>query len=239
MLPLLIAHRGYSSRYPENSFQAYEEALRAGADGFECDLRISSDEELILFHDHNLLRLTGERGRVESSSFERLKKLRVLGSEPIPSLEEVLNEFDCPIINLEIKSSPHHKKLVNKLVKILEKSRPKSEIVISSFSIPILCDLSKAGASKYVRSLALVFDDIQMPSFGEALSLDFLSNWNVRLSGAQGFHESKDFKENYWVWTVNRPNDLNSLLRFKAAPKGIVTDRPLEIRQYLALPTRP
>src|SRR5213078_1433870 len=48
---LIFGHRGSPKRFPENTVASFEEALRAGADGFETDLRLLADKTPILFHD--------------------------------------------------------------------------------------------------------------------------------------------------------------------------------------------
>lgn len=51
---LIFGHRGSPRRYPENTLSSFDEALRAGADGFETDLRLLSDKTAVLFHDDEL-----------------------------------------------------------------------------------------------------------------------------------------------------------------------------------------
>lgn len=51
---LIFGHRGSPARFPENTIESFEETLRAGADGFETDLRLLSDDEAVLFHDDEL-----------------------------------------------------------------------------------------------------------------------------------------------------------------------------------------
>src|SRR5436190_23888097 len=51
---LIYGHRGSPRRFPENTLASFEEALRAGADGFETDLRLLSDGTAILFHDDEI-----------------------------------------------------------------------------------------------------------------------------------------------------------------------------------------
>src|SRR6187549_701589 len=48
---LIFGHRGSPGRYPENTLASFDEALRAGADGFETDLRLLSDHTAVLYHD--------------------------------------------------------------------------------------------------------------------------------------------------------------------------------------------
>src|SRR5512142_1002907 len=51
---LIFGHRGSPRRFPENTIASFDEALRAGADGFETDLRLLSDNTAILYHDDEL-----------------------------------------------------------------------------------------------------------------------------------------------------------------------------------------
>lgn len=55
----LIAHRGYSGRYPENTLLAYEAAVQHGAQCFELDLQMSNDGVPFLHHDETLMRMAG------------------------------------------------------------------------------------------------------------------------------------------------------------------------------------
>lgn len=61
---LIYGHRGSPKRYPENTLRSFDEALRAGADGFETDLRLLFDRTAVLYHDDEL-----EDADVESLTF--------------------------------------------------------------------------------------------------------------------------------------------------------------------------
>ncbi len=58
MKPLILGHRGASSLAPENSLQGIEKAHEIGVDGVEVDVQLSADDELVLFHDRDLVRTT-------------------------------------------------------------------------------------------------------------------------------------------------------------------------------------
>jgi len=90
----IIAHRGFSARYPENTLLAFQKALEAGVDGIETDVRLSADREVVLFHDNDLARITGTEGRVETFTLEALKALDAGKGERIPTLEELLMLID-------------------------------------------------------------------------------------------------------------------------------------------------
>ena len=56
---LLMAHRGANRQAPENTLTAFRLALEAGCDGCECDVQLSHDGTLVVFHDETLQRLAG------------------------------------------------------------------------------------------------------------------------------------------------------------------------------------
>ena len=61
--PILLAHRGFSGHYPENSPIAFQMAVeKTAAQGFESDVHISKDGELVIFHDATLERTSNGTG---------------------------------------------------------------------------------------------------------------------------------------------------------------------------------
>ena len=56
--PIILAHRGLTSKAPENTLVAGELASEMGADGWEVDIRMSADGKLFLMHDKNFIRTT-------------------------------------------------------------------------------------------------------------------------------------------------------------------------------------
>ena len=76
-LPELVAHRGYTLHYPENTLAGVQAAIDAGARYVEVDVQLSSDKGPVLFHDRNLKRLCGVDGMVHEFSLQRLRNLRV------------------------------------------------------------------------------------------------------------------------------------------------------------------
>lgn len=62
MIPMNIAHMGFSAKYPENTILSFQKALEAGADGIGIDVRMSRDGELVILHDQELARTTNAAG---------------------------------------------------------------------------------------------------------------------------------------------------------------------------------
>jgi len=87
---LIIAHRGYSSRHPENSALAFEKAIDAGADFIETDLRFSLDGTIVCYHDPDLKRIAGRADAIENLKAQDLKKVSLLNGQSILSLQDVL-----------------------------------------------------------------------------------------------------------------------------------------------------
>jgi glycerophosphoryl diester phosphodiesterase len=74
--PVLIAHRGYSGQYPENTLLAYKEAYEHGAKYMELDLQLSADRVPFVHHDANLKRMSGVDLDIRDTKSKQIKTLR-------------------------------------------------------------------------------------------------------------------------------------------------------------------
>jgi len=74
-LPQVVAHRGASSETAEHTLRAYVAALDAGAEGLECDVRLTADGHLVCVHDRDLRRTAARKGLVSTSNLEDLEAL--------------------------------------------------------------------------------------------------------------------------------------------------------------------
>ncbi|MEV1286692.1 glycerophosphodiester phosphodiesterase family protein [Micromonospora sp. NPDC049679] len=73
--PLVFAHRGSSATLPEHTLAAYLQAIKEGADGLECDVRLTRDGHLVCVHDRRLDRTSNGRGRVSAKTLAELDRL--------------------------------------------------------------------------------------------------------------------------------------------------------------------
>jgi len=71
---LIYAHRGASASFPEHTFAAYEGAVAEGADGFECDVRITKDEIPVLWHNASMLERAGNTGLIAEMSYKEVSR---------------------------------------------------------------------------------------------------------------------------------------------------------------------
>ena len=104
--PAGFAHRGlhYGSGFPENSLIAFAAALEAAA-GIECDVRLTADNRVVVFHDADAWRMCSSRLVIGKSKHAELGRLRV-GEGPIPTLESLLGLVDgrAPLL-IEVKTA--------------------------------------------------------------------------------------------------------------------------------------
>lgn len=73
--PKIFAHRGASAEFPEHTRAAYLQALEDGADGVECDVHLTKDEQIVLLHDSTLDRTSTGTGAVADHTLEQLRAL--------------------------------------------------------------------------------------------------------------------------------------------------------------------
>lgn len=141
----IIAHRGIHDniKIPENSLKAFEIAINKNIP-IELDIHLTKDNELIVFHDDNLKRMTNIEKNIEELTTDEIKKYKLLNTkEKIPTLIEVLNLVKGKVlIDIEIKGKKRIKKLIETLLKKLKNYS--GEIIIKSFNPKIVKELKQA-----------------------------------------------------------------------------------------------
>lgn len=98
-----ISHRGYCRRFTENTLSAFREAVAEGFRHLETDLRLSSDRQVVLFHDEDLVRIAGKKIKISEESLADLQKIKLPCGEKIPRLSDFLTEFGSLRWTLDIK----------------------------------------------------------------------------------------------------------------------------------------
>ena len=140
----IIAHRGLSGIYPENTMLAFSKAVEAGADGIELDVHLSSDGEVIIIHDESLKRTAGIDRPVSSMTRSELERTNAgktrdgsFGLTPIPSLEEYLSFIkDTGLYtNIELKTAPvYYPGIEEKTLALVRHFSLEDRIIFSSFN---------------------------------------------------------------------------------------------------------
>nr|WP_206205885.1 glycerophosphodiester phosphodiesterase family protein [Thermococcus sp. Bubb.Bath] len=138
---MVLGHRGYSAKYPENTLLAFRKAIEAGADGVELDVWLTKDGEVVVIHDDSVDRVSSGTGKVKEMTLEELKSLDFGNGEKILTLEEVFKALPDAIINVELKDID----AVKKTAELIKANNPE-RILVSSFNIDALREYRKYDA---------------------------------------------------------------------------------------------
>lgn len=135
-LDLDYAHRGLHDSQeliPENSMAAFKEAVKHNL-AIELDIHLTSDNQVVVFHDESLERICHVKGTIEDSTFEELEKLHLLGTdERIPLLSDVLKYINgrVPLL-IELKLPTRDTRLCFYALKLLKQYQ--GPFLIQSFN---------------------------------------------------------------------------------------------------------
>jgi glycerophosphoryl diester phosphodiesterase len=144
--PLVLGHRGYRARYPENTLLAFREAMAAGADGVECDVQKTADGQYVVIHDQSVDRVTGVHGDVARMSLAELQGLDFGSGETIPLLGDLLRELPPgSYLDLELKEETLRPEDAEPIALLLDSCRGRRDLMISSFDASLLHPFKKRG----------------------------------------------------------------------------------------------
>lgn len=252
--PALIAHRGWVpidaavEGIFDNTRQAFEHAVDAGADVLETDTQITADGHAVLFHDPTLKRLTGEDLSIRDLNLPDLRaRLRDRGE--LLTLEEALHAFPESRFNIDVKDGAlaesvgrtvgrHSKRVL--LTSFSDAARRRTLDVARETSATNLRPATSAGREttlRLVRELMVPRPLRSVKRIGTILhEIDALQlpEWYgpVRLPSQSVLRYAHDHGVQVHVWTVNEPERMKILL--KHGVDGIITDRIDIARSVLA-----
>jgi glycerophosphoryl diester phosphodiesterase len=136
--PIIIAHRGFSAKYIENSFESYDEAIKAGADTVECDIRSCKSGELVLMHDKTTDRTCKVDGKISTLTLDEIKKIPLRNNQEIPTLLEFLGKYRGKVKMMWDVKTPIAAK---ELVSLIRKYKLHNDVFISSEITTLLIDI--------------------------------------------------------------------------------------------------
>jgi len=128
--PIAFAHRGGATHAPENTWPAFEHAVKLGYAYLETDARATSDGKLMAFHDRNLERLTDGEGPINLKPYREVAALRVASSEPIPLIEDLLGAWPDVRFNIDLKDEAG----IPLLPGVLRRTGAWDRVCVTSFS---------------------------------------------------------------------------------------------------------
>jgi glycerophosphoryl diester phosphodiesterase len=239
--PHAFAHRGGAAHAPENSWTAFEHAVKLGYAYLETDARATSDGRLMAFHDRTLDRVTDSSGAIGSRTYREVSALRVAGSEPIPLIEDLLGAWPGVRFNIDLKDEPG----IALLGGVLRRTGAWDRVCVTSFSGSRLrsarglldrpvCMATSPAVIAAVRYTAGVSGRRRRPG----LLARRLAGWQVRCAQVPARVASGSFVRrahalglDVHVWTINERAEMIRLLDLGA--DGIMTDDIEMLRKVL------
>lgn len=241
---LRFAHRGASTRAPENTLAAFQEAVTLGVDVLEFDVHLSADGVPVVIHDDTVDRTTDGRGPVADLSFAALRKLdagswfaRRFRGERLPSLDETLHWARGRVgVNIELKAGRTGAPgaLARAVARSIGRARFRGFLLLSSFEPEALRHareaLPKAAlgllASRSARRLRPLHRLLVLHAFHP----------HARLASKRRIAAAHDLGLAVYVWPVNDLPLLRRLTEWGA--DGLMSDDPKLFRRLGAQTTR-
>ncbi|WP_431679522.1 glycerophosphodiester phosphodiesterase family protein [Kitasatospora sp. KL5] len=247
----VIAHRGSSAALPEHTLEAYARALEDGADGLECDVRLTADGRLVCVHDRTVQRTSDGRGAVSAMTLAQLSELD-FGSwhspgTPRPSsiltlegLLELVAEAGRPVeLAIETKHPTRHAgRTEAELVRLLDRfgllprTPEESTVRVMSFS-----ELSLHRIRRAVPAVPTVYLlERRLPVLGRTRALP--GGAGIAGPGIELVRRNPGLVtalrragHRVHVWTVDEPADVE--LCVELGVEALITNRPREVLAQL------
>ena len=224
---LIYAHRGASDDFAEGSKAAYEGALAQGADGFECDVRLTKDKQIICYHDADTKRLSGIDLKIANTSSSELNQkinpyyFTELLDFAISNKKDLVIETKHPVPTGGLIEKELNKLLTNKVSQIQKSG---IRVLLISFSYLATLRNKKSGFQSGLlinKKIMALFNTAQVIAANiEIVKKDHSFVLNQQKRGKKVI-----------VWTVNNQDDLN--LCKDLGIYAVITDNPARARKLL------
>ncbi|MDH4162057.1 MAG: glycerophosphodiester phosphodiesterase [Nitrospirota bacterium] len=224
--PLIIAHRGYSSRALENSLEAFRLALSLPVDMIEFDIRRSRDNLLYVMHDERTGKTCDSDIDIERSLSTDIAKIKLRNGEPVPTLNDVLSLAAGRVgLNIEVKSDGSGALTAAHVAG----SGYKGEILISSFKEREVLDVKRVLPNVPVAG---IFDDFSVSevSVYKKMGYSFISLRRQAVTEDLVF-ALHDRSIKIYVWTVDEEEEMMKLISWGV--DGIYSNKPAVLKKVV------
>ena len=233
--PIPFAHRGGAGDWPENSMEAFANAVDLGYQYVETDAHVTADGVVIAFHDDHLDRVTDREGLISDLPWSEVSQARIDGRAPIPLLEDLLATWP----ELRINIDPKHDEVVEPLAALLTRTRALDRVCLGSFSDRRLDEFrtrfgsdvcTSMGPKGVARLRAASFGIGRRTPAGDCLQVPTHAG-KVPLVDSRFVRRAHRMDLPVHVWTIDDPDEMHRLLDLGV--DGIMTDRPAVLRSVL------
>jgi len=232
MKTAIFAHRGETTRYPENTLEAFSEAVEMGADGIELDVQLSKDGEIVVAHDERLERVCDGTGYINDHTLKELKLMDFSKTLPgkvchIPTLSEVFSlvKPSALTINIELKNTERlYLELPQKLLALANEYGMEERVIYSSFNHYSLMHIKKIDTRAKI-GLLYEFGLVDPWVYANYVKADAVHpHYYVIAALPETVERCHDNAVSVNVWTVDDPDAIKLML--KCGVDTIITDKP-------------
>lgn len=244
-LPIALAHRGGSEYGPnrglENTLTAFRNAAALGYRYLETDVHATADGVLVAFHDDHLDRVTDGTGAIADLPYAVVRQARIGGREPIPLLEDLLEELPESRLNIDVKAPG----AIAPLVDLVRRMGAIDRVCLGSFSEQRLHAVRAAlgprlataagqvGTAQLRFSPTLLLRLVATPApVLQIPETHVVAGRTVTLVTPGLVRRAHRLGKQVHVWTVDTRADIERLLDLGV--DGIVTDRIDTLAEVLA-----
>ncbi|ODO01710.1 hypothetical protein I350_06536 [Cryptococcus amylolentus CBS 6273] len=237
VMPECWGHRGASASFPENTIASFVEACKAGADGLETDIHMTTDNVLVMFHDPELERTTDGEGRIDKLPWKGvLEHVRTKDKphQPIPQFTQMIELLLQPAnsrvkINLDLKVENDPVRLFGLIKSVLESYEGWQENLAPRIILGIWHPKFIVPATTilpYLPRYAISMDLLQARKYFFTSCHGFSIHYPMLASneGAKFRKECKANGKKICVWTVNDPEEMRMCARWGV--ESVITDKP-------------
>jgi len=224
--PLVIAHRGDSSRALENSLDAFRLALSIPVDMIEFDIRKSRDNNLYVMHDKETGRTADGNIDIERSLSGDIAGVRLKNGEPVPNLNDVLALVAGKVgLNIEIKSDGAGALTAAHIIGTGYQGR----LMISSFKEREIIEAKRVMPNVPVAGIFDAFAPSEVSAYrSKGYPVISLNRKTVSRELISLCHGNQI---DVYVWTVDKKEEAERLITWGS--DGIYTNEPLLIRSIV------
>lgn len=236
----VISHRGANIYAPQNTLPAFETALALGVDGFETDVHITKDNELVLCHNYTIDRTSNGKGSISQMTLEELKRYdfgayfspKFAGTR-IPTLREFLElvtTADLKVLNIELKSPrANETAIVRDTIAMVKEFGLFDQLLISSFDPKLVAEAKQIDPNTKTGFLVSPNSKVTFRVFrnplevAKALHADALHPFSMYIN-EDLVKKTHDAGMLLNAWTINAPRAIDKMIDLGV--DGIITNFP-------------
>ncbi|MEH6584398.1 MAG: glycerophosphodiester phosphodiesterase [Halioglobus sp.] len=229
----VVAHRGAAGAAPENTLASVRRAITDGADWVEIDVQESRDGHVVVFHDSDFMKLTGNPLKIWDGDLAEIQQQDIgswfspeFADERVPTLQQVLETVrGRSRLMIELKYYGHDQQLEQRVVDVVESAGMADQVVVMSLKLAGVQKLQALRPDWTVGLLAATaMGDLSK------VDVDFLA-LSGRMVTSRFIRRVQHSGKRILVWTVN---DAPSMSRWMSmGVDGVITDEPALARKVL------